>query len=104
MFNLSQVEQVPIQAHPEYDEETQKLIEEANEARNQLNVVEQELRELESEQKQIQELLEKDFGPNEEYAVLNGECFNYEDREYVYKLCPFDRAVQQSRNGGGETR
>lgn len=104
IFKSAQVERVPIQSHPEYDEETQKIIEEANEARNQLSVVEQELRELESEQKQIQDLLEKDFGPSEEYAVLNGECFNYEDREYVYKLCPFDRAIQQPRNGGGETR
>lgn len=89
---------------PEYDEETKKLIEEANEARNQFNTAERELRELESERKQIEELLVKDFGPSEEYAVLNGECFNFEDREYVYKWCPFDRAIQQPRNGGGETR
>lgn len=93
-----------ITPQPEYDEETKKLIEEANEARNQFNTAERELRELESERKNIEELLSKDFGPNEEYAILNGECINFEEREYIYKLCPFDRVIQQPRNGGGETR
>lgn len=99
---IEEVDNVP--SEPEYDAETQHLIEQANEARNQFNIADRELRELESEQRQIESLLDKDFGPNEEFAPLNGECINFDDREYVYKLCPFDKAIQQPKSGGAETR
>lgn len=88
----------------EYDEPTWKLIEMANDARNLFDTAERELRQLESEKRQLEEQLGKDYGVDEKFAVLNGECFNFEDREYVYKLCPFDRAIQQPKKGGGETR
>lgn len=94
----------PPPPEPKYDEETQKLILAANEARNEYSTADREFREIEREFNDIRSSIEKDFGPEEEFAPLNGECFSYEDREYVYKLCPFDKAIQQPRNGGAETR
>lgn len=87
-----------------YDPETQQLIESANAARNDFGVADRELREIETQLNAVKATVEKDLGAEEEYAALVGECFNYEDREYVYKLCPFDRAVQQPKSGGSETR
>lgn len=94
----------PTTPQPQYDEETQKLIQEANEARNQYSIADREFREIDKELSDIRGAMEKDFGPEDEFAPLNGECFSFEDREYVYKLCPFDKAIQQPRNGGAETR
>lgn len=88
----------------EYDSETKKLIEQANGARNLFLEAERQLREIETEIGNIDDLLAKDFGTNEEFTPLHGECFNFEDREYVYKVCPFDKAVQQPKSGGAETR
>lgn len=89
---------------PDYDPETQKIIEKANAARNEFTEVERQLREIDQEIREIQEQINKDFGVAEEFAALEGQCFAFEDREYVYKLCPFDRASQQPRSGGSETR
>ncbi|GLV31584.1 Glucosidase 2 beta subunit [Carabus blaptoides fortunei] len=89
---------------PQYDEETQKLIDQANEARDQFNNAEKTLRDIQNEIKNIEESLQKDYGLDEEFAVLDGQCFEYADREYVYKLCPFDQVIQKPKAGGSDTR
>ena len=31
------------------------------------------------------------------------KCFEYEDREYIYKMCPFEKTAQKSKNNNAET-
>lgn len=85
-----------------YDDETQKLVDEATEARRQFTDAERAVREIEANIKNIVENLEKDYGLHQEFATLDGQCLEYEDKEYIYKLCVFQKVTQKSKNGGGE--
>lgn len=60
-----------------YDDETQKLIEQANHARTEYQDADQQVRDIENEAKSIEEYLEKDYGPEEEYAVLQVKFQQY---------------------------
>jgi len=91
-------------AAPEYDPETQALVESANKARDAFDEADRRLRDIEREIRQLEESSHKDYGPDEEFQALDGQCFEYTDREYTYKLCPFDHASQRSKHGGSETR
>lgn len=51
----------------------------------------------------LQSYLGIDYGPSDEYSVLKGNCYEYTDREYTYKMCAFDKATQRPKSGGHET-
>lgn len=87
-----------------YSPETQAIVDNADKARSDFEKAERALRDIERELRHLQEGLEKDFGPEDEFASLDGECYQFTDREYTYKLCPFDQVSQQPRSGGMETR
>ncbi|CAL1281620.1 unnamed protein product [Larinioides sclopetarius] len=87
---------------PEYDEETQKIVDAANEARKEHKSVVDKLEKVKDDIKQMQTFIESDFGSGEQFAVLKGQCFDYEDREYTYRFCPFDKASQIAKSGGSD--
>ncbi|CAG0913673.1 unnamed protein product [Notodromas monacha] len=87
-----------------YDEETQLLVDEAEKARKEFNEADRTLRDLEHELNSISATLEKDFGPEDAFLPLEGQCMEHTDREYLYKICWFGQATQKPRHGGGETK
>lgn len=89
---------------PKYDEETQKLVDAANAARGEYDEADRQVRDLARELRSLEETQEKDYGPDEVFRVLEGNCYEYSDREYIYRLCAFDKAVQKPKSGHGETR
>ena len=86
-----------------YDASTQELIQAANKARDEMRELEQRLRDIDSAMEQAKKKLGHDVGDEGQFATMIDKCFEYEDREYVYKLCPFDRTVQKSKANSGET-
>ncbi|KAH9388941.1 hypothetical protein TYRP_008290 [Tyrophagus putrescentiae] len=106
--SLAPAEPTPAMPDPtpvtlEYDELTAKLVEEAKNARDEYNAAEGKFLEVQTKIRELEVLLESDYGPNGEYMALKGQCFELTDNEYIYKLCPFDSASQRSKSGGSET-
>ena len=51
--------------------------------------------------RELQNMLNMDFGPNMQFYALKGTCHDLRDREYIYKFCPFERTTQRKAFGGG---
>lgn len=86
---------------PDYDERTKALIAAADEARNKFKEAEKQVQDLEGEINDLKTYMTLDFGPDQEFAALKGQCFEYQDREYIYTLCPFDKTTQRPIKAGG---
>lgn len=87
----------------EYDELTSQLVEEAKKARTDFTEAEGKFLDLQTKVRELEVLLETDYGPSGEFMALKGQCFELHENEYIYKLCPFESASQRSKNGGSET-
>ena len=59
-------------------------------------------RDLERDIKHLEGVISKDYGPEEEFASLSGQCFEYTDQEYTYKMCAFDYCSQRPNSQGKE--
>lgn len=51
----------------------------------------------------IEKFLSQDLGPDDVFYPLRDQCYEYTDREYTYKFCPFEKATQRPKGGGSET-
>ncbi|PIK50155.1 putative glucosidase 2 subunit beta [Apostichopus japonicus] len=88
---------------PEYDSYTKTLIQIADDARAEYNEVNDKMKEIEKNISTLEKEMGVDLGMEHEFLPLQGECYEYSDREYTYKLCAFDKASQRSKSGGSET-
>lgn len=87
-----------------YDEATQRLVDLAEEARRGFSEADRDYKNIQSEISKLEEYLQKDFGSEDEFATLEGQCFDFQDYEYIYRICPFDKATQQQKSSSSETR
>jgi len=72
-------------------------------ARNRLNTATNEASSNRNEIKKHEEDLTKDYGPDEIFRSLKGQCVNQDSGEYTYELCWMDKTTQKSKKGGAHT-
>ncbi|XP_014208611.1 glucosidase 2 subunit beta [Copidosoma floridanum] len=86
----------------QYDPETEAIINQAKKAREDYQRAERAVLDLHNEIRQHEERVQRDYGPNNEFAPLDGQCFDYDTSEYTYSLCLFGKITQRSKSGGSE--
>lgn len=93
----------PSDEMPDFDNATKELIAAADKARDAFKSADNRKRDLEREVGDLKKYLAITFGHNEEFGPLYDQCYEFTDREYVYKMCPFNKASQRPKKGGRET-
>ena len=87
---------------PAYDDETKALIAAAESARDAHQASENRKRDLDRELGELEKYLSADLGSEHEFSPLHDQCYEYDDREYTYKLCVFSKSTQRPKKGGRE--
>lgn len=100
---VTEPEPTPESMEFKYDDETQRLIDESNEARKQFDEANRVFLNSDREIKEKEAQLAYDVGPENEFASMINQCYEYNDREYIYKLCPFSKTIQHSKSNNGDT-
>jgi protein kinase C substrate 80K-H len=72
-------------------------------ARNQLDAAKRDLDGLNDSLKSHKEDVEKNFGPDDVFRALKGQCVSQDSGEYTYELCFMDKTTQKPKKGGGHT-
>ncbi|KAL1239187.1 Glucosidase 2 subunit beta [Trichinella pseudospiralis] len=99
IFDSLPQEELPDDENISYSNETQRLIDLAQAARSEFYEIERKVSQLDSDIRDIEDLLNQDFGPEDAFLPLNKQCFEIKDAEYTYKLCLFKDVYQISLNG-----
>ncbi len=76
---------------------------ELEDARNALKAAQDSFNENNRQLTTHQEDLEKDYGVDDVFRALKGQCFSKDSGEYTYELCWLDKTKQKSKKGGSHT-
>ena len=72
-------------------------------AKSRLEAAKKDLENGRNDEKTHTEDLEKDFGPDDVFRALKGQCVSTDSGEYTYELCFLDKTTQKPKKGGGHT-
>ena len=72
-------------------------------ARSQLKAAQDSLTESKNSLNSHKEDIDKDYGPDDVFRALKGQCISKDSGEYTYEMCWLDRTKQKPKKSGGET-
>ena len=72
-------------------------------AKNRLESARKDIENSRNDLKGHREDLEKDFGPDDVFRALKGQCVSTDSGEYTYEVCFLDRTTQKPKKGRGHT-
>lgn len=70
-------------------------------ARKRLTATQDELNNSRKSIESHNEDLNKDYGPDDVFRALKGQCISTDSGEYTYELCFMERTTQKPKKGGG---
>ncbi|XP_052620623.1 glucosidase 2 subunit beta [Lactuca sativa] len=68
---------------------------EAESVQKEYDEASEKLSKVKTKISRITKKLANDFGPEKEFYLLHGRCFETKQNKYVYKVCPFKQATQE---------
>lgn len=72
-------------------------------ARNRLKAQQDTLDTNRNSLRQHKEDLEKDYGKDDIFRAMKGQCISKDSGEYTYELCWLEKTTQKQKKGGGNT-
>ena len=76
---------------------------ELEDARNALKAAQDSLNDNKNQLNSHQEDLQTDYGLDDVFRALKGQCISKDSGEYTYELCWLDKTKQKSKKGGSQT-
>ncbi|PAV72301.1 hypothetical protein WR25_00097 [Diploscapter pachys] len=79
------------------------MISDADEIRKEFTEINNQISNIDRQIRESEQFMEHDYGEDMAWAALKGQCYELDEMQYTYKICPFDKTVQKEKNGYGET-
>ncbi|KAM0721232.1 hypothetical protein Q7P37_003520 [Cladosporium fusiforme] len=73
------------------------------EAKKRVDAARKELEKTRKDQTSHQQDLDKDWGLDDVFRALKGQCVSRESGEYTYEVCFMEKTMQKPKKGGGNT-
>lgn len=99
--SLSPPADVPNDAIDSAEKET--ILKDAALARKEYADADKLLRDIQADIWHVKRQLKADFGEEDEFFVLENQCFEFSEKKYLYSVCPFDKVVQMVKVNQDET-